>query len=258
MTTFIQTWRDAVPIIAALVGVLLGAALSELRELLASGRERRRSLNVLLFQLLELRHEIRSTNPGLVLDALHRVIAKRIGEDQAKGIRDRGVRELLISTVKPLLMSHRKQLAKRYTDAVQALVPYEPLLAYRLSGNERLLRIDRLIDDYYTRVAQRPEVLIDPKAPALIAIAADSTINVAVDDALCHLREGITKVGRARGWWWCRWLWLPLSVQHRLRLQDRVVDEELDGRLGLMIDQMLVQFGAALQEIPDHAPPTAG
>lgn len=246
-----QTWRDVLPIMGTLFGVILGAIASELRELLAGGRERRRCLNAVLFNLLDLRHEIRSSNPRLIIDLIHRAIAKRVGEAQATVIREPAFRALLSGTFKPFLKSRRRGLAERYAASVQALVPHEPLLAYRLSGEEQLLRIDGLLENYYSRVAQEPSVSADSNAPLLISIASDSTMVAATDDALEHLRDAILGVGRARGWWMVRCLWIPLTVRRRLRLQDRAVEEKLCGKLDHLVDEILSQMSDALRTTND-------
>lgn len=236
------TLKDWLPLLIGLAGIVAGAILTELRALIAGSRERRRALNVLLYELLQLRFEIKTSNPRTVLEAISRIAERKYGAGVAQGLKDPAFVVLISKVFIEAGFSDTSKLAERYETAVRALVPFEPLLAYRLSGNERLAKLERVIGTYYREVSQMPSVVSDPNAPALLPIVANATTQILVEEVMRELATDVMIVARARAWPVLRWVWIPLVTSIRLRRQDRVATERLDRKLEELLEKVVPQI----------------
>ena len=98
---------------------------------------------VLLFSLLEMRWEIITSNPRLMMAAMLRLLVERFGG----------------------------QAGTRYSEAVQTLAPFYPIIADRLAG-EGIIRIDTRLREHYDRVRQHPIIAADPLVPAFLGLVA--------------------------------------------------------------------------------------
>src|SRR5690349_10000226 len=114
-------FQQVLPVISALAGAIVGGVVAELRAIMQSGRERRRALRVLLYEVLNLRYEIRRRDPRAIIEAMKRLFERRFGQEQARSF-DSPEGQKLIGIVRALLdESTERPIAPRYEEAVDAL-----------------------------------------------------------------------------------------------------------------------------------------
>lgn len=226
------TLRDLVPVVTAAMGFLVGG----LHTTAANFSERRQARNAVLYSLLEMRHQIWLSNPRILLVAIGRVLDKRCGPNAASELAHAGARQLLYELFESNSAARLTSLTQRYADAVHALAPFYPLLAYRLLG-DRALQLDGMIKHYYEQIRARPDVANDPQAPAILTIWEDRTLDIAFDKALEQLAEDVRRVA------WRGWLYRYIQVIRVLHRQDTGMDNNLDAVLTEQMDRILEQFG---------------
>src|SRR5439155_2232562 len=113
-----------------------GGVVGELRTIVQSARERRRSLRMLLCQLLELRFHIRTHDPRVVIPVLMDYVKRTFGSEALQALQSTGNEPLLhqMVTAAAAVFGSDSPMAARYQEAIEALAPYDPLEAYRLSN----------------------------------------------------------------------------------------------------------------------------
>lgn len=256
-------WENWAPLATAIVGLFVGALISEFHVALAGARERRRALNVLLFDLLQLRHDVRNSDPNLVFGTFLRVIQKKFGDVATQFFDMPQFRTTLVDIHKVLQDSDRPKLTERYENAVRGLVPHDPVLAYRLSGNAQISGVERAVALYYARVAAHPDVIKERDAPKLLSVLEDETATALIAEALKDLSADVRQVARARRWRLIRWAWTPLSVEKVLVRQDQrpasTIDQEIEGLLDRVLPGIVHALEQAAQTLePSQPGPTCG
>lgn len=240
-------WQQWLAFATAMLGLLVGGAVTEIHATLAGARERRRALSVLLFDLLQLRLDVRNSDPRNVLATLVRVGERKFGQEAAQVFASAEFRAIVVGMQEQLAGSERPKLTERYENALRALVPHDPVLAYDLSGNERIVHLERAIGLYYGQVAQHPDFAKDAHAPKFLSVMENETTTALIGEVVKDLAVDIRRVARARRPWLLRLLWTPLAVQSALRRQDNMPAAKTEQRLDELIDRVLPQLVRALQ-----------
>ena len=239
-------WQQWISLATATLGLFIGAGLSELHVVLAGARERRRAFNVLLFDLLELRRDVCNSDPRKVIDTLFRVMQRKVGEEAAQVVTAPEFRAVIISVQKEIVGSDRLKLTQRYENALRSLVPHDPMLAYSLTGSERIVALERAIALYYEKVALHPEVARDANAPKFLGVMEGETTMALIGEAGNDLAADIKRVAQARRWWPFRLPWTPFAVQYALRRQDNIPTAKMEEELEQLIDRVLPKLVNAL------------
>lgn len=203
--------RELLPVATAVAGYLAGG----LHTALANIRERRKALNALLYVLLQLRFEIRRSNPKQVLGALKTFISQRYGSDTALKLDDPALHEVLVAALGKAVEVDSKQISTRYFETVSDLAPFDPLLAYRLTGDQ-VVRYEGVVNRYYESLRQLPDLANDPHAPPTLAVMEQHTLDLAFEHAMEQLSSDVKRVARAS--WTFNW---PSAIW-ALRRQDAV------------------------------------
>lgn len=228
-----------------IAGLLIGALISELHVALAGVRERRRALNVLLFDLLQLRFDVRTSDPRILIETLERITRKQFPSEP--WTMPASVRSIVVNIQKETLGDTRRKLTERYETAIGALVPHDPLLAYQLAGRELISRLERAIGLYYEKIAQLPDVAKDPNAPQVLNVMVDETTSALIAEVLNELANDIHQVARARQWWPLRFIGSSSSVRRFLQRQDGLSLAAAERQLEVLFGRVIPRVETALQ-----------
>lgn len=237
------TLGDLLPVLAALAGAFVGGVIAELRTLLQGSRERRRALRFLLYQLLDLRFSIQRMDPHRLIATLRRIMERRFGPEAVQEFDAPLVQSFFRQALDAVGASMEPPRSEsRYAAAVDALAPYDPILAYRLGEQNQLAHFDREVRSYFDRVRYLPEVVSDPNSPHAIELIQSASLEVVRSEVLKTLREHIQMVssGISQFCWW--------RASRVLRRQDKASDPELDKSVEKLIDtfiERLKPHGAA-------------
>lgn len=182
--------RDVVvPLLTALVGYFF----SQMQAAGNIGRERYKALNGVLYTLLEMRWEMKTSNPSIAMEALRRVMVERFGDEAQRVLALPEVGQFFEQLFEHLLPSGRDSLAKRYSEAVQVIVPFYPTVAYQLASPD-IIHLDSKIRTYLDKVRQHPAIVLDPAAPASMSILQHQLLAKAFDQALTKLTEDLQRI----------------------------------------------------------------
>jgi len=218
------TLREALPVLAALAGALVGGVVGELRTIVQSARERRRALRMLLYQLLELRFCIATHDPRMVMPVLMDYVRRTFGSEALQALQSAGTEHLLRQMVAaaPTLFGSDPPMAAHYQEAIKALAPYDPVEAYRLSNQAEFQNLEREFRQYYDRAIAFPQIAADPQAAVVLPHVEAASVDVARSEALTQLAKNIHAVA---------WKVSPLTRYRAgriVRLQDRIPGPELE------------------------------
>ncbi len=200
-----------IPLVTGLIGYV-SAALQSIGTL---RRERHKALNGVLYSLLEIRWEIRASDPALMQETLRRMISKRLGEGSAPILETPEAQRLigqLLDIRIPLLKKER--LATRYAEAVKATVPFCPLIAHRLAGMD-VVSLDQSLRSYYEGIRRHPALALDPNVPASITRLESRTIEQGFTEAQLKLTKDVRRIAWRLGP--ATWV----KAHFALRRQDR-------------------------------------
>jgi hypothetical protein len=238
MTSEALTLRDLLlPFLGAAAGYVVGVLQTAATNL----RDRRRALNAVLFSLLQMRGEILTSNPRDMLAALGRYLSKRFGPEATKALADSNVRALIYQVMQDLTSARIPSLETRYQEAIKTLVPFYPLLAYRLRG-DRISLLSAFSKNYYERVRQIPDIANDPNAPTALRVIEHHTADVAFAKAASQLAEDICAVASAFS------VFGRSRVMSVLEEQSKpIADEEFDLEFAGQMDLLVEQIEVALQ-----------
>lgn len=228
-----MSFRELLPVISALVGALIGGLIAEFRTFMAAAREQKKALRILLYALLQLRFEICRFNPDHVMQALSRQFARRFGTEAVKAIEAPEAKAFFDVTIQKVLDITRTDLSPKYNHAVEALSPHNPILAYNLVGNEKILALDRILRQYYENLRASPEIAADPAGIRFLDSSKTTMLNTAFVEAKKQLAEDIAHVA------WKLSFWTHRRVKGTLSRQDRVPEKELDEFLDQVFDSIL-------------------
>lgn len=233
------TFKDILPAVIALAGVLLGGLIAELHALIQASRERRRALRTLLFQLLELRHQIRTRNPEELLPFIIEYIRSRSGEETAQKLNTAEVQRQLREVMKIITsIASSKPFTLEYQKAVEALAPYDPIIAYRLTGQEGLLSLDRELKLYYEKVATLTGTNLDEPQRGFMEQAQSTTLKTTYYFALDALAKKIRSVGiRISPMTWYR-------VNRIIRYQDKLSNKKIKEEMTRFLDKLFTDLAS--------------
>jgi len=180
------------PIVTALAGVLLGGFVAEFHNILQGRRERRRALRIVLYRLLQLRFQVQARRPERIIATVSNYVRQQGVDVPGQEIARHPLFKRALSKV--LDSQAHAPLADSYSDAVDALASYAPVLAYSLSGEDRFLRLDASIQQYCDEILQIPEVAAAPLTPTIEGPMRAATAETAAEAALDALAETIATV----------------------------------------------------------------
>jgi hypothetical protein len=189
---FSLTIRDVVlPLVSAAVGYLA----SQLQLSRALGRERTKALNCLLYALLEIRLEVRSSDPRILINVIGAYVEKKYGAEGTATLARPEIREFLKQLTDFVISPNRGSMAQRYSTAVQAIVPFYPMAAHELAGPE-IVQLDSRLTSYWENVRKLPMVDLDPRAQKTIKELEDGLLLRALEHAEVRLSDSLKLVSR--------------------------------------------------------------
>jgi hypothetical protein len=253
-------WRDWLPLATAIAGLFLGAIITELHVALAGGRERRRALNVLLFDLLQLRFDVCTSNPRAIVQTLIKVAQRKFGAQHVPAEKQRELQSIIGAVLEEVLRQDRVRLTERFTNAIQELAPHDAILAYRLAGRERLTGLENAIRLYYLKVSQHPDVIGDSQAPQILGVMQEETTTALIEEVLKELAADIERIARVRSWWPLRF-WTPYAVKRAIRNQGAKPTNKMEQEIEALIDRLVPTVVSAVASAtssahrPDDTPP---
>jgi hypothetical protein len=221
--------KDLIPVGIAFAGYFAGT----LHTAAANIRERRKALNAVLFSLLEMRWEIITSDPRLMMAAIRRLLVERFGGQAELELSKPDVRQFFSQLLSSLVSAERDGIGTRYSEAVQTLAPFYPIIAHRLAG-EGIIRIDTRLREHYDRVRQHPIIAADPLVPASLALIEDRTLSQMFDEASKRLAADLKDIARQFG------LLARLRIYRMIKDQDeRVLSDAFYGSLKIALEPML-------------------
>jgi uncharacterized protein (DUF2267 family) len=232
------TLRDALPVLAALAGAIVGGAVAEFRTLLQGARERRRALKTLLHQLLELRFTITTQDPRQLLPALIAYLKRKVSPEQVREFEASPAQQLLHQVFDALTTTiSDSPIAAQYHQAVSALAPHDPVLAYHLSNQARLPSLEHELRQYYAKVVTFPQLAQDTQAVLLLARIESASLDLARSEALDQLAENIGTVASKIS------LWTRYRATRIVRRQDDISGVELERILDQFMQTVMQRLG---------------
>lgn len=237
--------HDLIPAaIAALIGAVVGGIVAELRTLTQSARERRRALRILLYELLELRDKIRKSNPRDFLSALERFVAKKFGATDLAQFKASALQQIIRQTLTAALANDKATISSRYVKATEELAPYDPILAYRISGRAALLSVGDALKQYYEQIAKLPEISNAQGIDRFLGNAESTALDLVSKEALDDLSELIHMIASR----------LSAITAYRaskvIARQDSLSQEEFDQKLEHLMRGFVAQFGQPPSQSP--------
>lgn len=138
-----------IPVIAALAGAGVAGFSGELRHYVQMRRERRKTLNRVLWCQLDLWYEVvNRSNIGDAFDLVFSKLAARLGVPLTTIAPPEAKAKLIEILGETMLPRRDPELDRKYAVAVEELASYEPLLAYKLSGKTDLQRHQQQSKEY--------------------------------------------------------------------------------------------------------------
>jgi hypothetical protein len=242
------TLRD---IALSFIGVVGGYVLGILQSVAADQRERRKARNRVLYVLFQTYWEVRTSNPYEVIPLLVVAIKKRFVHPGTDVIVPKEATISLSAMLREMTNSDLSQLTKSFDDAVQALVPIDPLLAFRITG-PRSVGLEGLVQDYYKRVSSRPELATELNLLSIVGAMEAHTLELALNKTCDQLGADIREIARS--------FWLPkrrLILRELNRQNTRLSEAEFERKFGREMDEMASKLKCAMMSTPVHpAPPT--
>ena len=186
--------KDFIPVGTAFAGYLVAA----LHNAAANIRERRKAVNSVLYSLLEVRWEVKTSDPRFVMAALRRFLLERFGAQAEVELSKSEIQQFLREFVASVTPGERDGIVKRYSDAVQKLAPFYPLIAHRLAG-EGIICLDVRLRTHYDLLRKHPFFAADRKTPVSIEMLEDHTLSQAFEQAdktlTCNLKAVSSSCG---------------------------------------------------------------
>lgn len=210
-----------------LVGLVLGAALTELRTAFQRMRDSRRALRVLLFQLLQLRFRVRRRNPEQVVQMIKKTIAIKYGAEAGAAIEMPEARDVLLKMIRTAQVElSEHSLNSDFDEAIRSIAPDDPILAYLLAGQEQILRLDQLAAAYFDKVIVMPEIGVPTDGRDAVKKIEANLLGLAYDDACDDLATDIKRIaGKISIWTWYQ---ASRAIARQDKSMDAVPMEEYD------------------------------
>lgn len=231
------------------IGVVGGYVLGILQSVAADQRERRKARNRVLYVLFQTYWEVRTSNPYEVMPLLLKAIKKRFVDPGKDVTVPEELTKFLSAMLREMTTNDLSQLTKSFDDAVQALVPIDPLLAFRITG-PRSAGLERLVQDYYKRIGSRPEVATESNLLSVVSAMEAHTLELAVKKTCHQLGADIREIARS--------FWLPkrrLILKELNRQNTQLSETEFERKFGREMDAMASKLKSAMMSTP--VPPAA-
>lgn len=139
------------PVIATLVGIILGWLLTELSYVIRSRREDKRQLKEVFYNLLETWYLIRLTNTEKIADLIANELENVILPVYGVGGIYQFLKEFYEQFINSILLEFSffrdiKEVEKGYQDSVKSLARIDPILAYTLGGKKLVFHYLEYLD----------------------------------------------------------------------------------------------------------------
>jgi hypothetical protein len=229
------------------IGVIGGYILGILQSVAADQRDRRKARNRLLYVLFQTYWEVRTSNPYEVMPLLVMAIKKRFVDPGTDVTVPEEVTNFLSAMLREMTNSGFSQLTKSFDEAVQALVPIDPLLAFRING-PRSAGFQSLVHDYYKRVSSRPELATESNLLNVVSAMEAHTLELALKKTCAQLRADIREIARS--------FWLPKRrmILRELNRQNTGLSEaEFERKFGQEMDEMASKLRRAMMSPPVYS-----
>jgi hypothetical protein len=235
---------DSVPrmyMISIFAGALLGFLSARLLPALDASMRRRRALHRTLFDLLELRSEIKSSDPPLFWFAMFELVVDRFGSESVRELLHAGVRQFVRQAVFRAIEMRSVAFVATYERALRSVIAFEPLLAHELQGRDALAALERHLASYWRRVHADPSLHVGMTTRSTLAAAEDRAASIVMQQALMALSKSIGRIALAAG---ARTGW---RVRRALRRQDEIATPLVQLRVSQCLARLLppVAFNAA-------------
>lgn len=165
------------------VGTVLSWLFGQASVYLATERERRARLRVVLGQLLEIRHRL-LVQPKLAdpVETIGKLLPSSFGAGfQTVSAQDRSVVEGMLAQLVP----DTTDLQERYDKAVAALAEADPVLYYQLRNKQSVLRLGAVLQQFMRRAGG------PPTAVAAMHQALAEELGADLDGAILDVGSGI-------------------------------------------------------------------
>ena len=222
--------RELVPVAAALLGAIIGGLIAELRTWLQGTRERRQALSRLLYELLELRFWIARSDPELVLKALKRVLDSHVSPIAPSSFTQTS--RILPAALTALKTSLGRTALTDYSSVVAAVAPFDPVLAFRLRGQDQLAELERHMHAFYDEILKTPAIASDPQVLSSRNIMESATVQALSTIVLKKLTKDCVQVARRISWRTVK------QVHKAIAKQDHIDENELESMLSDLVDRI--------------------
>lgn len=134
----------------------------------------------------------------MFLEALHRVLERKLGPGASKALGPAEQQKLFGDVQELFEDTFENPLAPRYEEAVDSLAPYDPILAYRLRNQSRVIKLDSVLQTYYKQISERFSQA-GPDQLVALPVMESVTIDLLRSDTLQDLADYAKLVASAIG-----------------------------------------------------------
>lgn len=183
--------KSTITAIIAVSSVFLGWALNELTRFLNNRKENRNLKRQVLFNLLEINHQLIRLDPKDIINVVVRVLKKHnLVEDDSIG---EILHQLMGNVFKKDAISEIENLEDEYEAAVSKLALTNPILAFRLKGRTKISQIDNIFNQYYKNCIEMfPNDLDEVKQ--VEEVSDKMVIPDTIKDSIKNLKNDILKL----------------------------------------------------------------
>jgi hypothetical protein len=147
-----------IPIIAALVGIVIGALAKELGVMFQGYREDKRVLKRVLYNQLDIWFEIKRADIGPLIPIYLQKLSETL---QSLGIPAETIAQLretdfspLFAIARSLRMGEPEKLFERYQNSINDMASVDPILAYRISGRPEYEHLQERLEAFVRKVEE--------------------------------------------------------------------------------------------------------
>ena len=181
---------------AVIIGATLAAVFAALGYLVRSSKDRRRILNVALFHLLEIWHQLRILSewqPSQFADAYIEELKRQLPSAELKVLDQQQAKSALVVPLRrlfpPMVADRKASIEESFVESVKNLSQVDPVLAFRLGGNRSVRSAITVVDGYLKQVEVAAAGSADPEELEEIQTMLDDALRYAYKDAVQDLEK---------------------------------------------------------------------
>jgi len=220
----------------SIIAVVIGWLLNEIGFFIRSYYQDKRQLKEVLFNLLEIWHSLKKSNPNFIVDRVLNKLSVRYGISNSGNISF--LREFYINFTNCLIINENiSKLKVRHEESIKSLAQIDSLLAYKLSGKTLIYEYINVFNKNIDILKKNIEKENIPNNVTMLDSIKNLSVSLIIEETLKDIENNIKEIGKKISFLY------GFRLKKKFKGYEQFIIRELDKELDKIFKQLEEKFG---------------